>query len=177
MNCYEKLIKYSFFLLGKKRYTIFEIKQKLNQHFEKKYNKWIKEKNFLEEEIENNDEKEDFKNKTIKKIINRLLELKYLDDFSFAKDYISHSLELRPRGKFLLTRELKNKGIEEDIISENLLKFDIDEFEIAKKLLEKNKYKWRKSPSQKQKEKAFRFLASKGLNPDAILNALKEFQL
>ncbi len=196
MDYYEKLMKYSFFLLSKRRYTTFEIKQKLDKYFEKNHSKWLelakeKEKDLGETVLENKkisgeidfkDEevKNSYKEKIIKKTINRLLELKYLDDFNFAKDYISNCLELRPRGKFLLIRELKNKGIEEDIISDNLQQFNIDEFEIALNLLEKYKHKWHgnksKSP-QKQKEKAFRFLASKGLPPDAIINAVKEYEL
>ena len=99
MTDYEKLIQYALRILAKKRYTAFEIKKKL-ELFEAKQEK-------LEQEKNGNDTQ---KEATIKAVLERLFELRYLDDSGYAEDYISDRQKFKPRGKFLLARELKNKG-------------------------------------------------------------------
>lgn len=108
----------------------------------------------------------------VDKVLARLEELKYLDDEQYAADYITTRIKLRPRGQFLLARELKIKGISSEIIKKKLTEQNISESEIAKNALEKRIRQWEKLPDQKRREKAFRFLSARGFAQDAIYKAI-----
>ncbi len=164
MTNYEKLIQYALRIIAKKRYTSFEMAKKLKQ-FMAKAGSTI--------EIDENSPKDDSTGDHIKAVLERLHELKYLDDSGYAEDYISDRKKFKPRGKFLLTRELKNKGLDSNLIQNALEKQPIDEFETAIKALDKKSRQWQTLPVQKQRERAFRFLSARGFDQDAIYKALK----
>ena len=107
----------------------------------------------------------------VEQVIARLHELKYLNDAAFAKDYIHDRMSFKPRGKFLLKRELKQKGLDEESISSALASTEIDEVKMAISVLEKNSKKLASLSGHERKSKAFRLLASRGFNPDAIYKA------
>lgn len=144
---YEKLLAYSFRLLAKKRYTTSEISQKMSRFLSKKA---IADENL------------------VFKVLKRLDELNYLDDAQYAKDYCSGRANLRPSGKALIKRELKMKGISSEIIDEVLDGAGFDEFELAKEAFLRKSRQWRNVDPKKLREKAFRFLASRGFSPDTI---------
>lgn len=150
MTQYEKLIQYALRIISKKRYTGFEIEKKLAQK---------------------NDESQT-ENEAVSAVLERLKELNYLNDASYADDYISDRKKFRPRGKFLLARELKKKGLDSDLIKNALEKQQLDEFEIATRALEKKSRQWRSLPLQKQRERAYRFLSARGFDQDAIYKAI-----
>ncbi len=146
-NDYDKLLSYSFRLLAKKRYTTLEISQKMSR--------------FLHKSAINDEE-------LIGEVLERLTELNYLDDRQYAKDYCSGRENSRPSGKALVRRGLKMKGIPSQIIDEVLDSPTFDEFELAKDAFSRKSNQWRNIPPQKLKEKAFRFLASRGFSSDTI---------
>ena len=92
---YEKLLTYSFRLLSKKRYTVSEIEKKLTQYSKRR-------------SIEDNN--------LIEKVINRLFELRYLNDQEYCNDFINSRIKFKPRGKYLLKKELILKGLNKDLI-------------------------------------------------------------
>lgn len=159
---YEKLLQYSLRIIAKKRYTGFEMCGKLEK--------------FLKRVVSDDDEKKDGMSNTdnylTEKVIARLEELKYLDDEQYARDYITTRLKLRPRGQFLLSRELKLKGINPEITTKILNEQNINESEIAINALEKRMRQWKILPNLKQREKAFRFLSARGFAQDAIYKAI-----
>jgi regulatory protein len=53
---------------------------------------------------------------TIKAVVERLQELKYLDDASFAAFWVESRATFAPRGRHLLRQELMKKGVPRDII-------------------------------------------------------------
>jgi len=165
MSYYEKLIQYALRILTKKRYTSFEITKKLKLFVDKQ--KALARKEAMENDMEESGASED-----IEKVLERLKELRYLDDSGYAEDYIAEKIKFRPRGKFLLARELKLKGIDSDIIQNALEKHNLDESEIAAQALERRLKQWKDLPLQKQRERAYRFLASRGFNQDAIYKAV-----
>ena len=57
-----------------------------------------------------------FSEEVVDHVINRCNELQMLNDQEFAETYVHFRVLHRPRGKRLLTRELKTKGINEEII-------------------------------------------------------------
>lgn len=109
------------------------------------------------------------------KLINKLTKLELLDDHKFAKWWVEQRNNFRPRGKRALTAELFQKGIEKEIINEVLDEAEIDEAKIAKELLSKNEYKWRRFDDKKAKQKKSAFLARKGFGWDIIREIITNF--
>lgn len=148
---YDKLMQYALRILSKKRYTIAEMQKKLTLYANRR------------EKVNEED---------VNAVLNRLLELNYLDDEKFAKDYVSQRIRLKPRGKSLLKRELKFKGIPNDLLDEIFKEIDFNEEQFIFEALSKRSHKWDKFPLQKQKLKAYQFLYSRGFNREAIYKAL-----
>lgn len=144
---YEKLLNYAFYILAKKRYTSTELSKKCKQYMKRRY---MRDEAVLE------------------KVLKRLLELKYLDDDQYAKDYIAGRVRFKPKGEYALIRELKLKGIPNELSKKILTESPIDEFEMAMQALRKKERIWDKFPVPKKKEKAYRFLSARGFSPDTI---------
>ncbi len=115
---------------------------------------------------------------TIKKTINYLLELGYLNDEVFAKQRADSKIKSRLWGRNRGIHDLKQKGISEEIIKRISNNADASEFntaEIAIKKWFKNKGQGARVKGQEDlKQKAFRHLHSKGFATDMILAAIKE---
>lgn len=107
------------------------------------------------------------------RLFNRLNRLDLIDDEKFSRWWIEQRSAFKPRGKRALEAELRQKGIDKNIINSTLAESEIDESLSAKKLLIKNQYKWKKDDPKKQKEKAFAFLARKGFGYDTIKNVIQ----
>lgn len=152
---YDKLLNYSLRILAKKRYTTLEIKNKCGLYLRKK-------------KMEGREQQKEL----IDKVIKRLLELKYLDDESYSTDYINEKVKFRPKGKFLLKRELKLKGIPEEVIDNILEKQQIDELELAETALKKRRQRWKDLPLLKQRNRAASFLASRGFRPEIVYKTI-----
>lgn len=153
---YEKLLSYALRLLSRKRYTENELKKKL-QHKKIEAPQGIK------------------KAKVITQVIERLKTLNYVDDAQFVRDYIVTRQQLNPRGKWLMKMELQRKGIEEVLIQKILDTLDIDELKNAVRYLQKKKTSLVKLSGQKQKEKMFYYLSSRGFQVDTIYKAIDEW--
>ena len=148
MTDYEKLLTYSLGILSKKRYTEKQILDKL----------YKKVKSFsLDEQV-------------IDRVLERLIELRYLNDYEFSLDYISDRCRLRPRGERLIRLELYQKGIKKAIIDKAFENSVIDEIEMAKFLLEKQVRKNSGMDRSKLKQKIYTYLYSKGFSKDCIYN-------
>lgn len=143
---YDKLMRYAFGILSKKRYTAFELQKKLEAYCKK------------------HDINLEY---TVPSLL-RLEELNYINDEQFARDYVAQRIRLKPKGVFLLKKELRHKGISKEMIKTLFNEINIDEYQIAKDLMIKQMAKWQKYPTQKQKSKAFQFLGSKGFAADTI---------
>lgn len=152
MNDYDKLLQYSFLLLAKKRYTSQDLNKKLQQYLERR-------------QIEDNE--------LAPKVLKRLFQLKYLDDEQFAMDYVSDRINFKPRGAYMIKKELSLKGIDEETVDNVMNELEIDEISIGMRLLNKKERAWQNLAGKAKKEKAFRFLASKGLKIDAIYKAVE----
>lgn len=104
-----------------------------------------------------------------------LLRTGLLDDARYARVYAEYRLKTAPRGKMLLTQELKQKGVAPETIAETLADFCEEELidEVAR----------RKAASlppalspEKRREKLFRFLASRGFAVGTIMACLKRVE-
>ena len=149
---YDKLLRYALRIFSKKRYTMSEMEKKLAKYSTKRA------------EISEDD---------IKDVIRRMVDLGYLNDEQFVRDYISECIRLRPRGRVLIARDLKFKGVKKELIESGLEETEIDEKKIAYELLARRLHRFKKHPIQEQKTKAYRFLYSRGFNRDAIYKAVE----
>jgi len=146
--------------------------------FEKFYNKALKFLSFRprsEKEIIDKLKSKKASEDTIKKIIEKLKEYKFIDDLEFAKAWVNSRIKTNPRGWRLIQSELKLKGISKEII-DNIYDSGkvINELEMAKKLVEKKVPRYRNLSKQKLYQKLGRFLLSKGFNWDIIKQSIDE---
>lgn len=171
MSKEARLIEYAFYLLGRRRYTVKEIEKKLNEYLKKHKNVFEKSKEW-KEKLDNGTSYEDLSSSLKTEVLEKLIGMDYLNDGKYAEDFIDERSRIRPRGAFLLRRELKSKGVDEEIINRVLDESDIDEFELAIKVLSKKISQWSKYEKSKQVNKAFFYLSSKGFKKDAIYRAV-----
>jgi regulatory protein len=106
-------------------------------------------------------------------LLDKLKRLELLDDTKFASWWVTQRTAFRPKSKMVLTMELRQKGIDKDIIKETLLGSGIDELSLAKQLIEKKKRVWEKLEGQDRKKKITYILGSKGFGWDIIKEILK----
>ncbi len=97
-------------------------------------------------------------------LIKRLIKLELLDDNKFASWWVKQRNEFRPRSKRQLYSELRQKGIDKEIIDQVLREAKIDEEKIAADLLKKREYKWEKLDKFTKRKKMSEYLARKGFD-------------
>ena len=166
----KKLLKYAIWLLSKRPHSIAEIKKKLTDKATK----------LSQDQIECSSQ--------VGAVIQKLIDLKYLNDQIFAEFFIRAELSRKAQSLNLIKRKIKLKGIDvEDYeVALNKLKSDeadiaIDETILARAAMERKLRTLKNSKistldsrlaNQKIKEKLFRHLASRGFAIETILNVL-----
>ncbi len=110
----------------------------------------------------------------IEKVIDNLKEINYIDDYNYACKYISEKSKLKPKSVKLLSMELKQKGITDDIINNTFENFELDEGEVALELLRKRFSKYT-AFDEKMIQKMKTFLAGRGFSYSQISKAVTEF--
>lgn len=95
----------------------------------------------------------------------RLKELGYMDDQRFCRSFVL-SARNKGHGPRRIMQDLQRKGVDKDLVEEELAGYGDDSHERAKALLDK------KMPypleDRKQRDKAGRFLVSRGFGFDAV---------
>lgn len=66
---------------------------------------------------------------TIEEVVGWLLELDYLDDRAFARQFLGERMDRRPRGPFALVQELRKRGIDRSL-AESMVRRVMDEKEL-----------------------------------------------
>ena len=92
----------------------------------------------------------------------------YLNDEKFTRWWVEQRLTFKNSSKRQLIAELRQKGIEKNIIEDVLEESDIDDAKAAKKLIDKNMYKWKRYEGFEKKKKMSEFLGRKGFGWDTI---------
>lgn len=159
---------------------------KINQKLtEKKVEALIKEDEFLkfydrvlrflayrprsEKEISDWFKKKKVGEKTQKLIEKKLRRLGYLDDGKFTQWWLEQRMAFRPFGKKRLALELRQKGIEREMIERELGKLDNEKLkELAEGLVEKRLKILGKLPYFEAKEKLIAFLSRRGFSWEII---------
>lgn len=143
--------------------------------FEKFYNKALRFLSFRprsEKEIIDNLKKRKASLPIIEKVISKLKEQNFVNDLEFAKWWIEQRDNFKPRSERLLKLELKQKGIEGNILeSLDFLEKDLGK---AKKLVEKRIKNVQHLAKHEAYQKLQRFLVAKGFNFETIKEAIDE---
>ncbi len=117
--------------------------------------------------------RKNFVERTIDAVIDKLNELKFLNDEEFAKLWIESRQKHKGKSKFVLKTELRIKGVNDEII-EPLLKEAQEDFETAKNLFDRKKEKMKGLSPGEFKKKIVAFLQRKGFSFEIINKLLKE---
>lgn len=110
----------------------------------------------------------------ISKIVKKLKKFGYLNDLEFAR-WLTSSRIRQAKGPRAIKLELIKKGIDAQII-EKVVSLLPSQQKQAKKALARKIKLWQVLPRQKIKEKAYRYLASKGFEWDDIKRAFAFFE-
>lgn len=131
----------------------------------------------------------------IEKIIEKLKEKKFINDEEFGRWWIENRLRFKPQGIRLTELELRNKGIDKELIdriihnssirqaqddpentegSEFIIQSDLEQ---AKKLVEKKIVRFKGLSRKEIYQKVGRFLAPKGFDWDTIKQSIDEVLL
>lgn len=101
------------------------------------------------------------------KAIMELKAMGYINDWLFARKYISDRLKLKPKSKKVLAYELSQKGIESGLIDEVINEYEIDESSIAYRIARK-KYGKYDMEDPKIRQKIATFLMHKGFSGEIV---------
>jgi regulatory protein len=96
----------------------------------------------------------------------------YLNDEEYSKEYTD--LNLKNKGALRIKYELKLKGVNEELINLSLIDKEMTQEENAEQLADK--YMKGKETTQKNIEKLYRHLASRGYTYDIIKSAIKKYR-
>jgi regulatory protein len=102
----------------------------------------------------------------ISTVIDRLKQYRYLNDEEFARIFIENRKRNQPKSKFALTRELRQKGIRSQIISDLLDAYD--DLQMAVTALAARYQRWHHLDPETRQKKAFNYLRYRGFNYEAI---------
>ena len=148
--------------------------------FEKFYNKaleFLSYRTRSEKEVRDKLKTKQAEPGIIEKVISKLKEKRFINDEEFARQWIENRNRFKPRSLRLIKLELRQKGIEGEILGKVIQDLDFNsesELGQAKKLVEKRIDKVRDLPKQEIYQKLGRFLASKGFNWDTVKKAIDE---
>lgn len=119
-------------------------------------------------EIRDRLKKKDFSAEVIEKVITYLLEKDYLNEQRFAEMWIRSRINHHPRGRKLIYKELKDKGVERKIINSALDEYLSREKELEMASYLMNKWLRRRKDEDSSSYKLKNYLARKGFNYDMI---------
>ena len=122
-----------------------------------------------EREIRDRLRQKGFTAEIINQAVDRLYQLKYLNDRDFALAWANSRL-LKPLGLRRIAFELKEKGISQEIIKETLggIKEKYREYDIVMELTKTKLKKMKDVDDYKAKRRVYSFLARRGFNLDII---------
>ncbi|MBM7693609.1 regulatory protein [Peribacillus deserti] len=127
-----------------------------------------------ETEIRNLLKKKEYGEHIIQEVIHKLYGFDYLDDTQFAISYVRTQMNSSIKGKGIIFKELKEKGISEEDIHTGLKEYSFElEVENAGKLAAKTIKQGKNSSEREVKQKTEMALMRKGFSSDIIQEAVK----
>lgn len=171
----ETLIKYQ--LLKEREIMTAELEQIIrSDEINRLYNRalrYISYKNRSVYEVEKYLTDKEFDQESIKQVVTMLIDARYLNDELYTENYIRDRNALNPKGKKLLEFELRQKGIKQAIIDQNLALIKPDtELELAYRLIVKRRKSIRSDDWNVLYNRLASFLQRRGFSYGIIAQAL-----
>ncbi|MBI2074421.1 MAG: RecX family transcriptional regulator [Candidatus Levybacteria bacterium] len=112
----------------------------------------------------------------VDQVINKLKQKNFINDEEFARWWIEQRTTFRPRGLRLIKIELRQKGIDQEIVEKILRNKDIKILgkDLINKLIEKRLPRYKGLEKREIYQKLGQFLARKGFDYDTIKEAIDE---
>ena len=113
--------------------------------------------------------------KLIEEVVGELKDKGLIDDQKFAQSWAESRMANKPMGKFLLRRELLQKGIKRDTIEQVVQETyrEEDEVELARNLLRRKARMYKNPEEVKIKKRMADFLLRRGFSYDVVRQAIK----
>jgi regulatory protein len=108
----------------------------------------------------------------IEQVIREAEEQGWLDDEAFAKLWIRDRLSIKPKGRELLHRELKAKGIPDELIERAFAEIKLDEEALIRALIERQKERYLGLDQKARERRLYAFLRRRGFSPEMIRRVL-----
>jgi regulatory protein len=125
-----------------------------------------------EKEIRDRLERKKFDPQIIDQVIEKLKEDKFLDDHAFAEWWTMQRQDFRGKSKYIISRELAEKGIDRTLSGDALAKAK-DDYLTAKDLFDRKKRLFDRYTGDEYTKKVTGFLQRKGYSWDVIQKILK----
>lgn len=180
MELYEEVIlKYELLLKKSIDQTMIPIIQDSNLEWEVYYIalKSLKQRFKSSYDLRSSLVKKEYPVDLVDKAVNKLLEQGYLNDTSFAKGYINNQIVTSSKGPNSISNDLRNKGIDEKIIREEIVVFDRDlQRSRIKKIIDKNIKSNHNKGGSVLKNKIITNLLNLGYDLDIVQMVISDYQ-
>ncbi|PYZ96910.1 recombination regulator RecX [Alteribacter lacisalsi] len=111
----------------------------------------------------------------VNEIMDRLDDMKLLDDGAFAESYVRTKVNTQKKGPMKIRMELKEKGVAAIYIDRALKQFSEEEqYRMAFELAEKKQRSYKNQSIQQMKQKLVQFLVQKGFPAGLASSVVKE---
>lgn len=127
--------------------------------------RYLKDLSFKKKDVWYSDIQKEKLEKIFNDVIKKLKEYGYVDDATFAEQFILSRIKNRPRGKSILISELISKGVSKDISVQKVNELVEDEFSV---LVDTYRKKYKEEKITMQDRKKIDFLRRKGFNWELI---------
>jgi regulatory protein len=127
-------------------------------------------------ELETKLHDKEFEDSVVRQVIADLIRLGYVNDLQFARQWAQSRVRLRGFGRRRIAQELKNKGVDREIIQQTFAElFDGDsEFETAKLTARKKLSTLRSVDPETRRRRLAGFLERKGFSFEIIGRVLRD---
>lgn len=126
-------------------------------------------------EVLNKLNEEGYTDEIIYKVMDLLTSYSYIDDYKYTLSYIKYMLNSKSYGKIRIKYELKQKGIQDNIINKAFEELDFNEIDNILKLLNK-KLKNGIDIDYKEKKRVFDYISRRGFTYEDINTAFTIFK-
>jgi regulatory protein len=116
-----------------------------------------------------------FEDSIIDMVIDELKSMGYLNDRIYTHKYIFDRMKNNPKSKKMIEYELKQKGIDRDIIEEAVEEMNVDDLESGIYLARKKINKCNTS-EEKTRKKVMSYLRTRGYNMEMIKSILRSLE-
>jgi len=118
-------------------------------------------------------QKREFSTTAIDAVVSALCEVNLIDDSAFAQYWLENRVQFRPKGKRILSRELRQKGVSLQLIDETLEAYD--EEEAARRVFKEQARRLTNLPPDVFRRRLMERMARRGFSYDLIHELLANY--